>query len=73
MYGSRSVFFACSENAIVCFVLRDGASRCGLIRAIADVISRMTSEGQVDVYTGVKHVQNVRPESVSSVVGSVPV
>ena len=73
MYGSRLVFCACNEKAIACFVLRDGASRCGLIRAIADVINRMTSEDQVDVYTGVKHVQNVRPESVSSVVGSVPV
>ena len=66
-------FLRVVTKQLLVFVLRDGASRCGLIRVIADVISRMTSEGQMDVYTGVKHVQNVRPESVSSVVGSVHV
>ena len=66
-------FLRVVKKQLLVFVLRDGASRCGLIRVIADVISRMTSEGQMDVYTGVKHVQNVRPESVSSVVGSVHV
>ncbi|KAL8603769.1 hypothetical protein ACOMHN_024385 [Nucella lapillus] len=44
----------------------DGAVRSGLVRVIADVISRMTSDGQVDVYTAVKRVQNVRPQCVST-------
>ncbi|KAK7101765.1 hypothetical protein V1264_020096 [Littorina saxatilis] len=56
-----------ASSAPVVLQCRDGASRCGIVRALADVINRMTSDGQVDVYTAVKHVQNVRPQSVLSV------
>ena len=44
----------------------NGATKSGLFCAICDVISRMTSDGEIDVYMAVRNVHIVRPESVTS-------
>ena len=49
---------------------RDGATKSGLLRAISDVINRVTSDGEVDVFAAVKHVQNVRQQCVMSKVSA---
>ena len=53
-----------------CFMNRDGATKSGLLRAISDVINRVTSDGEVDVFAAVKHVQNVRQQCVMSEVSA---
>ncbi|XP_070192180.1 receptor-type tyrosine-protein phosphatase epsilon-like [Littorina saxatilis] len=44
----------------------DGATKSGLLHAICDVISRMTTEGEIDVYMTVRHLQLVRPQCLMS-------
>ncbi|KAK7473807.1 hypothetical protein BaRGS_00034975 [Batillaria attramentaria] len=44
----------------------DGASKSGMFCCICDVISRMTCEREVDVYMTARHVNTVRPQSVTS-------
>ena len=46
----------------------DGASRSGLVCALWEIISRLMCDGEVDVYLAVRHVHNVRPEAIASVV-----
>ena len=64
------VLFAISHTVIYtdrCVRLySDGATKSGLFCAICDTISRMTSDGEIDVYMAARNVHIVRPESVSS-------
>ncbi|XP_076469563.1 uncharacterized protein LOC143299916 isoform X2 [Babylonia areolata] len=46
----------------------DGVARSGVVCALWDVISRMTYDGEADVYLAVRHVHTVRPEAITSVV-----
>ncbi|XP_076469550.1 uncharacterized protein LOC143299914 isoform X3 [Babylonia areolata] len=45
----------------------DGVARSGVVCALWDVISRMTYDGEADVYLAVRHVHTVRPEAITSV------
>ncbi|KAK7089830.1 hypothetical protein V1264_024400 [Littorina saxatilis] len=44
----------------------DGATRSGLFSVLFDVISRMTYDGDVDVFPTVRYANSVRPEAVTS-------
>ena len=62
--------FATSHTVIytdrcVC-LYSNGATKSGLFCAICDAISRMRSDGEIDVYMAARNVHIVRPESVSS-------
>ncbi|XP_070192173.1 receptor-type tyrosine-protein phosphatase mu-like isoform X2 [Littorina saxatilis] len=54
--GHSPILFQCS----------DGATKSGLLHAICDVIRRMTSEGNIDAYMSVRHIQIVRPQCLMS-------
>ncbi|XP_076444662.1 uncharacterized protein LOC143282781 [Babylonia areolata] len=45
----------------------DGVAKSGVLCALWDVISRVTYDGDVDVYLAVRHVHTVRPEAITSV------
>ncbi|XP_076464798.1 uncharacterized protein LOC143296653 [Babylonia areolata] len=49
---------------VQCF---DGVAKSGALCALWDVISRMTCDGDVDVYLAARHVHTVRPEAITSV------
>ncbi|KAK7101806.1 hypothetical protein V1264_020131 [Littorina saxatilis] len=50
----------------ILFQCSDGATKSGLLHAICDVIRRMTSEGNIDAYMSVRHIQIVRPQCLMS-------
>ena len=45
---------------------RDGFSQSAVFHVICDVISRMTSDQEIDMYTAVRNVQAVRPQCFNS-------
>ena len=47
----------------------DGVARSGVVCALWEVISRLTCDGEVDIYLAVRQVHSVRPEAIASVVG----
>ncbi|XP_076464829.1 receptor-type tyrosine-protein phosphatase alpha-like [Babylonia areolata] len=49
---------------VQCF---DGVAKSGALCALWNVISRMTCDGDVDVYLAARHVHTVRPEAIISV------
>ncbi|XP_070192179.1 receptor-type tyrosine-protein phosphatase epsilon-like [Littorina saxatilis] len=53
-------------NSPILLQCSDGATKSGLFHAICDVINRMTSEGEVDAYMAVRHIQIVRPQCFMS-------
>ena len=46
----------------------DGVGKSGLFCALCDIIRQMTYDRVIDVYMTVRHVQNVMPQAVASVV-----
>ena len=48
----------------------NGATKSGLFCAMCDTISRMTSDGEIDVYMAVRNIHVIRPESVTSQVSN---
>ncbi|XP_076469655.1 receptor-type tyrosine-protein phosphatase alpha-like [Babylonia areolata] len=46
----------------------DGVAKSGVVCALWDAISRMTYDGEADVYLAARHVHTVRPEAITSVV-----
>ncbi|KAK7476502.1 hypothetical protein BaRGS_00032250, partial [Batillaria attramentaria] len=54
------------RNSTVVVQCIDGVSKSGLFCAICDVIRRITSVGDVDIYMAVRQAQIPRPETVAS-------
>jgi len=59
------------SDAVLCFVFRDGVSRCGVYCVLSMTWDKLSSEHQVDVFQAVHSIKRNRPQLVRDKVACV--